>query len=173
MLHRKIYEQNYGKIPNGWHIHHKDHNHENNDPSNLEALSPDDHAKKHGYLNNFIMAQSTAVERAITKLRQPEIREKMKSSMKSSVKHKEAIEKRSQNTEWYENVSRACRETAKNRTNPVWNKGKAGLQKHDGETKKLMSKQRLGRKWYNDGKNEYFSHEPHKDWNLGRLKRGK
>jgi len=170
MSYRKIYEQNYGKIPNGWHIHHKDHNHENNDPSNLEALPPDEHAKKHGYLSNWIMAQSTAVERAITKLRQPEIREKMRKSMLSSDNHKKGITKRSENIEWKENVSRACRETAKNRINSPWNKGKTGLQKVSVETKKLMSKQRVGRKWFNDGIKEFFTHNPLEEWNIGRLK---
>jgi hypothetical protein len=64
--YRKIYEQYYGvKIPKGYHIHHKDMNHGNDDPLNLEALTPDEHAQKHGLLNNFIMAQQKANDRAI------------------------------------------------------------------------------------------------------------
>jgi hypothetical protein len=50
--HRKIYKEHHGPIPEGYHIHHKDLNHKNNDPENLEALSPDDHAKKHGFFSN-------------------------------------------------------------------------------------------------------------------------
>lgn len=37
-LHRRIYEDNFGPIPEGYHIHHKDNNPENNSPDNLEAL---------------------------------------------------------------------------------------------------------------------------------------
>ena len=45
--YRKIYEDYYGKIPEGFHIHHIDFNPLNNDPKNLIALSPEDHAKIH------------------------------------------------------------------------------------------------------------------------------
>ena len=44
-LHRKIYEDNFGKIPEGYHIHHIDGDTENNSPDNLEALSPSEHSK--------------------------------------------------------------------------------------------------------------------------------
>lgn len=44
-LHRRIYEDNFGLIPKGYHIHHKDGNTENNAPSNLEALPPGEHGK--------------------------------------------------------------------------------------------------------------------------------
>lgn len=67
--YRKIYEQHCGPIPKGYHVHHKDFNHNNNNPLNLEALDPDDHAKKHGFLTNFIMAQSKATELAIPRSR--------------------------------------------------------------------------------------------------------
>lgn len=63
--YRKIYEQHYGPIPKGYHVHHKDMNHGNDDPLNLEALEPDIHAQKHGFLNNFIMAHATAMERVV------------------------------------------------------------------------------------------------------------
>lgn len=69
LKHRKIYEQHYGPIPKGYHVHHKDLNHRNNEPANLEALHPDDHAKKHGFLNNFIMAQARACDLAAAKNR--------------------------------------------------------------------------------------------------------
>jgi hypothetical protein len=77
--YRKIYEQYYGvKIPKGYHIHHKDMNHSNDDPLNLEALPKDEHAQKHGFLNNFIMAHSTALERAAVSPKRKEISVKMK-----------------------------------------------------------------------------------------------
>lgn len=37
-LHRVIYEEHFGPIPEGYHVHHKDNNPLNNSPSNLEAL---------------------------------------------------------------------------------------------------------------------------------------
>jgi hypothetical protein len=36
------------------------------------------------------------------------------------------------------------------------NKGQKGVQKASEETKRLLSQQRTGRKWYNDGKKTYF-----------------
>lgn len=47
-LHRDVYEFFFGKIPNGAHIHHIDHDKRNNNPENLEALDGAVHLKKHG-----------------------------------------------------------------------------------------------------------------------------
>lgn len=41
------YERAFGPIPEGHVVHHKDHNSLNDDPSNLEALTPADHARVH------------------------------------------------------------------------------------------------------------------------------
>lgn len=46
-LHRDIYLDNHGAIPDGWHVHHADHDPFNNDPANLVAISPDGHAEYH------------------------------------------------------------------------------------------------------------------------------
>ncbi len=46
-LYRRVYEENFGTIPKGYHIHHKDGNHENNHPSNLIAVTPEQHARLH------------------------------------------------------------------------------------------------------------------------------
>ena len=51
-MYRKIYEQNYGPIPvdndgRTYDIHHIDGNRKNNDPSNLVALSIEEHYKVH------------------------------------------------------------------------------------------------------------------------------
>jgi hypothetical protein len=119
-------------------------------------LSPDDHAKKHGYLNNWIMSQDRASKMAVEKLKTPEMRIKMSVAMKNSDVHKEGIENRGKNLEWRKNVSEAAAKTAKNRTNETWNKGKTGLYKTSEETKKLLTEQRLGRKWFTDGVNAYF-----------------
>ena len=45
--YRHIYEAAYGPIPEGYHIHHIDGNHQNNDPSNLMAVTPEEHARLH------------------------------------------------------------------------------------------------------------------------------
>ena len=36
-----------GAVPNGWHIHHRDHDHQNNDISNLQAASRELHMRHH------------------------------------------------------------------------------------------------------------------------------
>lgn len=48
LMHRYIWEQhNQCKIPEGYVVHHKDHNKENNDPSNLVIMTNKDHAIHH------------------------------------------------------------------------------------------------------------------------------
>ena len=47
-LHRDIYQDNGGTIPAGWHVHHADHNTDNNEPANLVAVDPVTHARHHG-----------------------------------------------------------------------------------------------------------------------------
>lgn len=62
--YRRIYEEYYkAQIPKGYHIHHIDGNHENNDPLNLECLSPADHAQKHEHMRNFISVSKLASEK--------------------------------------------------------------------------------------------------------------
>jgi len=45
--HRRIYEKHYGSIPDGYHVHHIDGNHKNNDPTNLVAISIQEHYDIH------------------------------------------------------------------------------------------------------------------------------
>lgn len=48
LLHRYIWERFYGqKIPEGYVIHHKDHNPHNNSISNLQLMTIDEHNKHH------------------------------------------------------------------------------------------------------------------------------
>jgi len=47
-LHQYVYEKEAGKIPEGFHIHHKDRNKDNNLIENLILLSSEDHSKEHG-----------------------------------------------------------------------------------------------------------------------------
>jgi hypothetical protein len=46
-LHRHIYEDVFGEIASGMHIHHKDGNKLNNHPSNLECLTRKEHWNHH------------------------------------------------------------------------------------------------------------------------------
>jgi len=45
--YRAVYEAHHGPIPKGYQIHHIDGNPYNNLPSNLTALSPEEHSKIH------------------------------------------------------------------------------------------------------------------------------
>lgn len=44
-MHRYVWEKHNEKIPEGYDIHHKDHNRGNNDISNLELYSKSEHAR--------------------------------------------------------------------------------------------------------------------------------
>lgn len=47
-LHREVWKDNFGPIPSGHHVHHKDGNTANNDPSNLECIPGPEHQSYHG-----------------------------------------------------------------------------------------------------------------------------
>lgn len=47
LLHRLIYEENFGSIPNGFCVHHLDNDKTNNHPSNLILMSKSNHHKLH------------------------------------------------------------------------------------------------------------------------------
>lgn len=47
LLHRLIYESNFGPIPNGFHVHHLDNDKSNNTPTNLVLLSISHHHSLH------------------------------------------------------------------------------------------------------------------------------
>lgn len=53
-LHRQIYEDNNGPIPEGHEIHHKDNDYSNNDDGNLECLTTEDHRAKHPFSEETI-----------------------------------------------------------------------------------------------------------------------
>jgi hypothetical protein len=48
LLHREIWVYHNGPIPQGYVIHHKDHNHLNNEPDNLVLMLSSAHHKYHG-----------------------------------------------------------------------------------------------------------------------------
>lgn len=47
-LHVAVYENEVGVIPDGYHVHHIDFNKNNNEPSNLVALTNSEHETLHG-----------------------------------------------------------------------------------------------------------------------------
>lgn len=47
LLHRDVWTHHNGPIPDGWDVHHRDHDKTNNDPANLEALPKDEHAHRY------------------------------------------------------------------------------------------------------------------------------
>jgi len=50
LLHRDIWAFNYGEIPVGYDVHHKDENKSNNAVDNLELLTTEDHTRLHNPL---------------------------------------------------------------------------------------------------------------------------
>ena len=53
LLHRLIYEDAFGPIPDGFHIHHRDGDKSNLNPNNLLLLSKSNHHKLHfNMINN-------------------------------------------------------------------------------------------------------------------------
>lgn len=47
-MHRYVWKFHHGEIPEGYQIHHIDHNRGNNDISNLQMISNHLHASMHG-----------------------------------------------------------------------------------------------------------------------------
>lgn len=47
LLHRMVYFDHHGSIPEGFHIHHRDGNKQNNKITNLQAISNSDHHREH------------------------------------------------------------------------------------------------------------------------------
>lgn len=65
-IYRRLYEQHFGPIPKDkegrtYEIHHKDGNRKNNDPSNLVALSIQEHYDIHYKQGDWIEARSVAI----------------------------------------------------------------------------------------------------------------
>ncbi len=52
LLHRDIWEATHGPIPEGYDIHHRDHDKTNNAIANLELVRKDIHAKLHPHHQN-------------------------------------------------------------------------------------------------------------------------
>lgn len=59
LLHRAIWSQSFRAIPNGFYVHHKNHNWQDNRIENLELMSASEHSKRH-----FRLSQKNAIIRA-------------------------------------------------------------------------------------------------------------
>lgn len=53
-LHRDVWERERGKIPDGWHVHHKNEDKGDNRIENLECLSAQEHMLLHGQTNPWV-----------------------------------------------------------------------------------------------------------------------
>ena len=66
-IHRKIYTEIYGPIPEGYDIHHIDGNHNNNDPLNLKAVSLQEHFDIHYSQGDYAAAHRIIQRMGVTK----------------------------------------------------------------------------------------------------------
>lgn len=64
-LHVYVWEYYNGPIPGGYHVHHKDHNPDNNEIENLELISKHDHLKYHADQQDKDWARNNLLEKAI------------------------------------------------------------------------------------------------------------
>ena len=83
LLHRRVWADHYGEIPDGHHIHHKDGNWRNNNIENLECVDGIEHRREHmkknmqnpEYKANALKALNKAQEKAKEWHRSPEGRQ--------------------------------------------------------------------------------------------------
>lgn len=62
-LHEQVWTDNNGPIPDGYHVHHIDHDPLNNDPTNLQAMPGHDHGYHHGTTPEHLAFMREHVER--------------------------------------------------------------------------------------------------------------
>ena len=66
-IHRKIFIKHYGPIPQGYDIHHIDGDHSNNAPSNLKAVSLQEHFDIHYSQGDYAAANRIAQRLGMSK----------------------------------------------------------------------------------------------------------
>lgn len=66
MSYRKIWENTYGKIPNGYEIHHKDGNGKNNSIENLICVTPEEHYRIHYEQGDFMACKLIAARISVS-----------------------------------------------------------------------------------------------------------
>lgn len=59
-MHRYVWEFHNGKIPSGFHVHHKDSNKGNNNIANLELLAASEHSLLHAPRNKWVGSEENA-----------------------------------------------------------------------------------------------------------------
>lgn len=64
-LHREVWLFHNGAIPDGYHVHHKDHDRDNNDMSNLECIPKQQHLSEHMTPERRAWASKNVVEKAM------------------------------------------------------------------------------------------------------------
>lgn len=60
MSYRRIWTKHFGKIPEGYEIHHKDGNRKNNSIENLMCVSPEEHLEIHKRQGDYYAAKMIA-----------------------------------------------------------------------------------------------------------------
>jgi hypothetical protein len=89
--YRKLWgDTNKLKIPKGWHIHHIDGNHSNNDPTNLNCVSPTMHWWAHWLRGDPVKIGEHFIQAANKAARKGGLANKGKSK---SLEHKNKISK--------------------------------------------------------------------------------
>jgi len=53
-MHRAVWIDAHGEIPDGYHIHHKNHDKSDNRPANLQCMSASDHSMLHAETNPWV-----------------------------------------------------------------------------------------------------------------------
>lgn len=100
-LHQYVWEYYNGPIPEGYHVHHKDFNPDNNDIQNLELISKEEHLKYHAGLQDKVWARNNLLENAI-----PAAAEWHKSE-EGRAWHREHY-KETLSEKWAEKVTKVC-----------------------------------------------------------------
>ena len=63
-LHREVWVESHGPVPDGFEVHHRDHNRSNNSLGNLELLDGTEHARHHAVKRGFGEAGKQHLEKA-------------------------------------------------------------------------------------------------------------
>lgn len=87
-LHRLIYEKNFGKIPNGYVVHHKDGNKSNNCIMNLELMTVSEHNSFHSKGKNHPLYGTHCSKETKQKIREANTGKKQ--SLKQKIKKSSA-----------------------------------------------------------------------------------
>ena len=64
VLHREVWTEAHGPVPDGFEVHHRDHNRSNNSLGNLELLDGTEHARHHAVKRGFGEAGKQHLEKA-------------------------------------------------------------------------------------------------------------